>query len=188
MKKILYYFGLACIAVFLFTIHAKYLYRLIPSNETDLFVFFDINLKVYLPYVWGAAFGVVTAIILSLLDRSDSKFWLFVFCVAFLEFLGVWLYNQTELKENWFWTMSSLYYGIYSGFIIIIYAYIKVDNNLDKVESIIESNNINDLSILNPKYQKVVEMLKEGKSGSEINTELGIHTSTISRLKKEYCN
>jgi hypothetical protein len=82
MKKFLYYFGLICIAIFLFVTHSKFLHSLDPGKESKLFIFFKVDYKIYIPYVFGAAFGIVTTIIIALIDRKDRYFWLFAFIVA----------------------------------------------------------------------------------------------------------
>ena len=168
MKNILYYIGLIFLAIFLFTIHAKYLHFLIPKEENELFIFLGIDLKVYLPYIWGMAFGIITAIILHYLNNSHRLFWPFVIVFALLELTGVFLFNNTEIKENYFRIFSSIYYGIYTGFIIIVYAYIKnlqdnghVDSELRKeVDEFLD--NENEESLLRKRFVEAY------KAGSEL--------------------
>jgi len=141
MKKVLYVIGLIFIALFLFITHSKFLHSLDPGKDSKLFILFGYDLKLLVPYLFGAAFGIVTTIIIALLDRKDRLFWLFVILTAILETIGVFLYNNTELIENvWKW-FASVYYGLYSGFIIIMYAYIKLkDENKGFVLSEKEKN------------------------------------------------
>lgn len=187
MKNLFYYFGLICIAIFLFTIHAKYLHFLIPGNDVKLFKFSGFDLKIYLPYIWGAAFGIVTTIILHYLDKSDSHYWHFIFAVALLEFLGVFLFNNTEIKENWFRMFSSVYYGSYTAFIIIVYSYIKDINangmqkeNCKKIQNATNAKGKNDAIVM--------QMIKDGIAIDEIAKSLGINKSTVYRIIKKYEN
>lgn len=203
MKKTLYYFGLICIAIFIFSIHAKYLHFLVPGSESDLFVFFGIDFKIYLPYVWGFAFGVVTAIIISLLQRSDSLFWLFVFAVAILEFIGVFLFSNTEIDEKHFKVYSSIYYGIYTGFIVLMYAYIKPkqENLHENANENLRKNKNKNAKGNMPIYEnppppppkknnetEVWKLLSENKTPKEIAEELNINLSTVYRIKKNLEN
>ena len=59
MKKILYYVGLACMAIFLFVIHTKYLNVLENWKDSDLFDFGWIDLRQILHYIISATFAVM---------------------------------------------------------------------------------------------------------------------------------
>ena len=124
IKSALYITGLLFIALFLFATHSKFLFSLDPGKDTELFVFFGWNAKLVIPYIFGAAFGIVTTAIIALLEKDDEYFWHFVISVALFELIGVFLYNNIELTESiWTWFASS-YYAVYSALVIIGYAYI----------------------------------------------------------------
>lgn len=138
MKKTLYYAGLALIAIWLFTIHAKYTSALVV-HSADLFVFGAIDLQMYIPYVWGAAFAIVTTIIIALLPRDDKAYWYFVAILAAIEVTGVFGYNNAIININTInANYGAIYYGVYSGFIIIAYAYISGAEKLqqDAIEQV----------------------------------------------------
>lgn len=185
MKKALYYFGLFCIAIFLFATHSKFLYYLDPGKESKLFIFFGYDLKTYMYYVFGAAFGIVTTIIIALMKRSDRLFWPFAIIVSLLEFAGVFLYNNTEILDN-IWNMfAALYYGLYALFLVLMYAYIELDSHRKELDSQQFAPHEKE----SEKDTNEVELLqKAGKNPKEISELLGIHISTVYRTIKKLEN
>jgi hypothetical protein len=210
----MYLFGLLCIAFFLFVIHSKFLHDIDPQKNSDLFIFFGYDFKQLIPYIFGAAFAIVTTIIIALIDRKQRLFYYFAIIAAAFEMLGIFLYHNTELSDRFFISMSSGYYALYTGFIIFMYAYISQGNineiekelklieenkpaieeekiNIEVKELIIEEDEVNKDQVekkLKPEYIEAIKLLQEGMSGVDVSTATGIHTSTISRLKKEHLN
>jgi len=202
MKKTIYYTGLIFIAIFLFATHSKFLFILEPEKEIALFSFFGIDFKKYIPYIFGAAFGIVTAILIGLMQKNDKLFWHFAITIAVFEMIGIFLYNNTEIVKNiWKWFASS-YYALYSGFIVFMYAYIShTDNDRCKIDELqefenliaplIEKNlqeNANDLHLQKDaketRKEKILQM-SETMKPTEIAKELGVNQSTVYRILKK---
>lgn len=132
MKKVTHVFGLVLIASVLFVIHTKYLYDIDPLRNIDLFKFGNLDLKKLIPYIMGAGFAITVSIIIGHIKKGDSKFWLFVFGVAALELIGVAIFFNNNLTREFFVSLSSFYYSLYVGFIVIMYAYIKPEESEKK--------------------------------------------------------
>lgn len=182
MKKIIYYTGLIFIAIFLFATHSKFLFILEPEKDIALFSFFGIDFKEVIPYIFGAAFGIVTAILIRLIQKDDKLFWYFAISVAVFEMIGIFLYNNTEIvKHTWKW-FASIYYALYSGFIVFMYSYI---SHSDKKE---ESENMQKtLSKIGVESCKAGETLREMYIDNVVTTNKLANNShlNIFRIEKK---
>lgn len=125
IKKAIYLIGLLFIALFLTITHTKFLDSIDPGKDSDLFIILNYDFKIVNPYIFGACFGIVTTAIIALIDKKDRMFWYFAIAVAAFEMIGVFLFNNTELLEQVWRFSASVYYGLYAGFIIVMYAYVK---------------------------------------------------------------
>ena len=182
MKKALYIIGLLFIALFLFITHSKFLHALDPGKDSKLFIVLGIDLKDYIPYIFGAAFGIVTTIIIALLNRTDKLFWLFVILTAILETLCVFLYNNTELTEKvWKW-ISAIYYGLYSGFIIIMYAYIKLKDSNYIIEKIEKEPIKQDELISEERNEQIIKLSHDGMKAKDIAKLYSLHIASVYRI------
>lgn len=138
-KRLIYLFGIVCIAAWLFTIHSSFAYSLSPLTKNN---FFDnlfvmengFDLKIYIPYLWGAAFSIAITAIITLLKRSDKYFFTFAFTVAALELIGVTLFNYPVHNGLW-QALAGIFYGAYAFFLTLFYFYIKPDNEFSQENS-----------------------------------------------------
>ena len=187
MKRILYFIGLICMAIFLFVIHTKYLNVLENWKDSDMFDFTVIDFRQILHYIISATFAVMVTNILALMDPADKWFWKFVFIVATAEFLAVFLFFNTTITENWFRILSSIYYGAYIFMIIPMYAYIK---KYLKVRVKIKQQP--KISRVRPKSgrvstnkDKVMELHEKGVKPVKIAKKLELNNSTVYRILKK---
>jgi hypothetical protein len=138
MRKLLYYFGLSCIAITLFILHTAFAYSLLPLFLADkyfknLFVLQNgFDAKVYVPYIFGLTFAIAIVAIMDILQRNDAKFWKFAISVASMELIGIALLCYPLHGDIWL-AISGFYYGIYLFLAIIFYFYVKPERTEKEV-------------------------------------------------------
>lgn len=138
MRKLLYYFGLSCIAITLFILHTAFAYSLLPLFLADryfknLFVLQNgFDAKVYVPYIFGLTFAIAIVAIMDILQRNDAKFWKFAISVASMELIGIALLCY-PLHGNIWLAISGFYYGFYLFLAIIFYFYVKPERTEKEV-------------------------------------------------------
>lgn len=193
MKKLIYYLGLIFLAFWLFTIHSKFAFALDPlqNNETgyykQLFVFLSNDLKIALPYIWGATFAIATTVIVALLNKKDKYFIYFAIAIALLELTGVFLFNYPEHGYSWL-AIASIYYGIYAGIMVFLYIYISYENsNIDKYKQkyVTKLQKENNKQIQKPNENEILQLIASGMKGTEIAKKFNIHPSKVSRIKNK---
>ena len=107
MKTLLYYFGLAIVALWLFIMHSAFSYSLNPiflANDffTDLFMLQNgYDLKRYFPYVFGSVFAIAIAAIMAIMAKKDKHFWKFAITVATLELVGIGMLCLPDHGRRW---------------------------------------------------------------------------------------
>lgn len=187
MKKIFYYFGLACMAIFLFVVHSKYLHSLEGWDDTKLFQFKVFDFRQILHYIISATFAVMVTNILALMDPVDKWFWKFVFIVATAEFFAVFLFFNTRITEHWFRIFSSMYYGAYVFMIVPMYAYIKkyVKVRVENTEQPKNGHNRVNSGRSSTNKEKVMELHQKKVKPLDIAKTLDIDNSTVYRILKK---
>lgn len=187
MKRILYFIGLICMAIFLFVIHTKYLNVLENWKDSDMFNFMVIDFRQILHYIISATFAVMVTNILALMDPVDKWFWKFVFIVATAEFLAVFLFFNTTITEDWFRILSSIYYGLYIFMIIPMYAYIKKYLKIRvKIKQQPKISRVRPKSgRISTNKDKVMELHEKGVKPVKIAKKLELNNSTVYRILKK---
>lgn len=186
------------LSIHLFVVHSKLLFHLNPDKISEYFEYsfsFELFTKNMLVSTLSAiAYSFITAFILFIFVKYKKVFLLSVISFSLLDGLGVFIYYNTTIQKDLFMKLGSLYYSLYTLFIIFSVGLYRnkvySDEEIPGLNEAIKENDIMQMRdtlkeveySVNEKSKRVKELKKEGLTQKEIAEELNISQSMVSRI------